>query len=158
MFIAQRNDIRLQYLHVETGNEFSDFAPRIGSTRLLVYSGLGFALMSLLRPAFFRQRDRRTSAVVSGAATLDVDAIREAVESCRMHGNVTSENMVRVGRGMIAMPITVAGRQFAIAIGTTVQQLHAALDTLVETLRQVLLDHLACDLPPDQSTGASAAI
>ena len=112
--------------------------------------------------SFFNQRSfnsliRRTSAVVSGADTLDIDAIRDAVENCRIRGYITSENMVRLGRGMIAMPVTVAGRQFAIVIGTTVQQLHASLDTLVETLRRVLLNRLACDLPPDIGAGASRA-
>ena len=146
VFLGHQNDIRVQYLHIEAGEHAGEIVPKVGVTRLLVHSGLGLALMSLMNDNAIQSIIRRTNLVLPEAETVDTDVVERAIDNCRNYGFAISEHTLRIGHGALAFPVVLAGRQLAIGIGAVVSLLHQSDRFLFQSMKDALLSHLGPDI------------
>jgi IclR family acetate operon transcriptional repressor len=158
VFLGHQNDIRVQYLHIESGEIAGQVVPKVGVTRLLVHSGLGLALMSFLNNSAIQSIIRRTNVILPEAETVDAEIVQNEVESCRMRGYAVSEHTLRMGHGTLGVPVVVAGRQLALGVGASVPLLHKMGETFARVLKETLLKHLGPDIAISPTGSANAGV
>lgn len=135
--IACRNDIRMQYLHFVPGHELAPVV-KIGTTRLLCHAGLGWALLATLNARSIQSIVRRTNALLAAEDMVEISAIEAVVETCRRTGYVHAEHTVRVGYGVIAMPLAPERGRLAVGISGPVDRLRQNETTIVSEMRRAL--------------------
>jgi DNA-binding IclR family transcriptional regulator len=135
--IAHRNDIRLQYLHFLPGDDLSP-AVRVGTTRLLCRSGLGWALLAFLSNRAIQSIVRRTNATLASEDRVDLEPLLAMVERCRQDGHIHAEHTLRAGYAVIAMPIRGAKTGLAIGVSGPAERIRAKHDDVVAAMRQAL--------------------
>ena len=135
--IAHRNDIRLQYLFFIPGKNLSPTI-RVGTTRLLCRSGLGWALMTFLGPRAIQSIVRRTNTAVATEDLVELVPLVSMVERCREDGYVRALHTVRTGYGVIAMPFRDSKLELAIGVSSYAERLVAHEAQLVAVMKQAL--------------------
>lgn len=123
IYLAHRNDIRVQYLHVERGTKVVQTPQRVGVTRLLVHTALGWALMSLLDDRGNQSIIRRTNSMLSATDAVDPDTVLRSIQACRDQGFCMSEHTIRLGHGVIASPIAIGNRHYSIGVAAPTTRL-----------------------------------
>jgi IclR family KDG regulon transcriptional repressor len=135
--IAHRNDIRLQYLSFIPGRNLAPTI-RVGTTRLLCRSGLGWALLSFLSQRAIQSIVRRTNAAVPAEDSVDLDPLLAMVDRCRTNGYVRALHTVRTGYGVIAMPVRDTRLQLVIGVSTHADRIIAHETEIVSFMKQAL--------------------
>ncbi|MGE4239056.1 IclR family transcriptional regulator [Ramlibacter sp.] len=136
--IAHRNDLRLQYLHFIPGKDLEP-AVRIGTTRQLCRSAMGWALMSFLTPRAIHSIVRRTNASLPSEDRVDAEPLLALVEECREAGYVLGENMHRAGYSVIAMPLKTPGMELAIGVSGRADQIKRTREKILDAMRGELV-------------------
>lgn len=137
--IGLRNDIRVQYVDFIAGKDMEQRV-RPGTTRLLCRSALGWALMTYYNTRAIQSIVRRTNAALPAEDALDFEPMLAIVEAARHNGYVRSENVLRVGYGMIAMPLPRLKRQLAIGVSGKNVELARREAKILDTMNQALRD------------------
>lgn len=138
--IAHRNDIRLQYLSFIPGKNLSPTI-RVGTTRLLCRSGLGWALLTFLSQRAIESIVRRTNAALAAEDLVDVDPLLAMVDRCRADGYVRALHTIRTGYGVIAMPVRDPKLKLAIGVSSHAERLVAHEAEIVAAMREALAIH-----------------
>src|SRR5262245_38260652 len=113
--IAHRNDIRVQYLYFAVGKG-REPAVRVGATRLLCRSGLGWALLTFVNNRAIQSIVRRTNQVLPADDRVDVEPLLSIVQAARAEGHVHSEHTLRPGYAVIAIPLLSGKSQLAMGV------------------------------------------
>jgi DNA-binding IclR family transcriptional regulator len=146
VIIGQRNDIRVQYLDFIAGKDMDgknmDNQVRAGTTRLLCRSALGWALLTYFNTRAIESIVRRTNASLPTEDVFELDSMLAIVEKTRRDGFVRSENVLRVGYGMIAMPVPHIKQQLSIGVSGRNAVIASKEHSLVEIMSTMLNDAL----------------
>lgn len=141
VIIGHRNDIRVQYLDFISGKDM-EHQIRPGTTRLLCRSALGWALMTFYNARAIQSIVRRTNASLPTEDALEAESILSLVDRCRRDGYVRSENVLRIGYGMIAMPVPYIKQHLAIGVSGRNEALVRAEARTVELMNQAFSETL----------------
>lgn len=123
VYLAHRNDIYLQYLHINVGVKSGSPPQRPGATRLLVHTAMGWSLMTFLDRRAVSSVIRRTNAILPPADNCDPDTVLNAIELCQSQGYVVSENTIRLGHGVIAAPLALGHQCYSVGVAAPVERL-----------------------------------
>jgi len=137
VYLSQRNDIRMQYLHIEVGEKTAYPPQRPGATRFLVHTALGWALMTFLDKRGVSSIVRRTNSVLPAPDAIDPSTVVNAIEECREKGAIMSANTIRLGHGVIAAPLAIGHRQFSVGVAAPVERLREHFVEYTENLLAV---------------------
>lgn len=146
VFLGHQNNIRVQYIHIESGEHDGEIVPKVGVMRLLVHSGLGLALMSLLNDNANRSIIRRINSILPDSENVASSVVESAINECRSVGFGVSEHTLRLGHGTLGVPVIVGGRQLAVGIGARVTTLHQSSAVFVRKLTETLQEHMGPDI------------
>lgn len=141
--LAVENDIYSQYVHVILGGRAIQFNVQPGTRRLLCMSGSGWALLAAASDEHVARTIHRTNQRLRpGGQSVDAAYVKEQVALTRRQGYAFSHGVVTEGIGIIALgsASSAAGTRFAVGVGGLVEQLERAVDTVVPTLRERLLN------------------
>lgn len=141
--IAHRNDIRLQYLHFENAEKHAPVA-KVGTTRLICHSGLGWALLSFMSNRAIHSIVRRTNAVLTSEDAVELASVMQVVEACRRTGHVRAEHTIRIGFGVIAMPLRFVRAELAIGVSAAAARVRDGEAEIVEIMRSTLAGVPGC--------------
>ena len=136
--VAHRNDIRLQYLSFIPGKNLAPTI-RVGTTRLLCRSALGWALLTFLSPRAIQSIVRRTNANLAAEDLVELEPLMTMVERCRNDGYVRSQHTVRTGYGVIAMPLRNSKMQLAIGVSGHATRLQEREEEIVALMKAAIL-------------------
>ncbi len=139
--IAHRNDIRLQYLTFIPGKNLSPTI-RVGTTRLLCRSGLGWALMTFLTQRAIESVVRRTNTTLAAEDLIEIGPVLAMVDTCRKEGYVRALHTIRTGYGVIAMPLRDVKLKLAIGVSSYAERLVTQEENIVSVMREVLAEHV----------------
>ncbi|WP_119462732.1 helix-turn-helix domain-containing protein [Rhodospirillaceae bacterium SYSU D60014] len=123
IYLAHRNDIYMQYLHINVGEKYGSPPQRPGATRFLVHTALGWSLMTFLDRRAVNSIIRRTNAILPPPDNCDPGTVLRAIERCREEGYAVSENTIRLGHGVIAAPLAFAHQHYAVGVAAPVERL-----------------------------------
>ncbi|MDO9358042.1 MAG: helix-turn-helix domain-containing protein [Polaromonas sp.] len=141
VIIGHRNDIRVQYVDFIPGKDM-EHPVRAGTTRLLCRSALGWALLTYYNARAVESIVRRTNASLPTEDSLELESILALVERGRRDGFVRSENVLRIGYGMIAMPVPHIKQQMAIGVSGKNEVLARQEAHIVEVMNSALNEAL----------------
>jgi DNA-binding IclR family transcriptional regulator len=121
IFLAARNGIYSQYIHVIQSRAAMRFHIPPGSRRLVVWSATGFALLARAEDEQIRALIRRTNAELAPAPSIDARRVLGHVRQVREHGAFFSRGLVTPGAGAIAVPLPpgIERRDRPLAIGVS---------------------------------------
>lgn len=135
--IAHRNDIRLQYLHFLPGYGLEP-AVRVGTTRLLCRSVIGWALLSMLHSRVVQGIVKRTNATLASEDRVDSGPLLAMVERCQTDGYVSGESLARVGYHAVAMPLRMPNVDLAIAVSSRSSELAGRQSEVADIMKDAL--------------------
>jgi DNA-binding IclR family transcriptional regulator len=141
--IAHRNDIRLQYLHFENADKHALVA-KVGTTRLLCHSGVGWALLGFMSNRAIQSTVRRTNAVLTSEDAVELASVLHVVEACRRTGHIRAEHTIRIGFGVIAMPLRFGRSELAIGVSAATVRIRDDEAEIVEIMRSTLAGVPGC--------------
>ena len=136
--IAHRNDLRLQYLYFLPGKDMEP-AVRIGTTRLLCRSALGWALLFFLNNKTIESIVRRTNTTLPSEDRVDLVPLMAVIERCRTSGFVQAENMQRAGYGVIAMPLKVKNNNLGMSVSGPAERISRKQEDIVAEMNRAIL-------------------
>jgi DNA-binding IclR family transcriptional regulator len=137
--LAVENDIYAHYVHVIVGQRPMVFNVQPGTRRLLCMSGLGWALLAASSDEHVARIIHRTNMrLKAGGQTVDPDYVKAQVDETRQRGYAFSRAVVTEGIGIVAVSTAASAPDTRLAIGAggPVAELDAALDTVVQVLRE----------------------
>lgn len=154
VILGQENGIYAQYTKVLSGDQPIRFYVATGAKRLLVHSGMGWALLAERSDDFIEKIYRQT--VKLGEISerhFSLAALTQRVVAVRRSGYAYSESNVSPGAGVIAMVIPgfYHDRQLALGIGGPVERLNRRQGEFVAVLKR----ELAALQPAPPSAGAA---
>ncbi|MDO8277936.1 MAG: helix-turn-helix domain-containing protein [Burkholderiaceae bacterium] len=135
--IAHRNDLRLQYIHFIPGKNLEP-SVRVGTTRLLCRSGLGWALMTFLTPSAIQSVVRRTNATLPSEDRVDLEPLLAMIEKCRSNGYIRGDNMQRAGYSVLAMPFKTMKTEMVIGVSDLTERIAQKQAQTVALMRKEL--------------------
>jgi DNA-binding IclR family transcriptional regulator len=155
--LASRNGIYAQYIHVlETESSFPVHIP-VGTSRLLVWSAAGFALLSDQPPKTIRALVQRTNAEISQLPEpISFDQVLRNVELFRSQGYFLSDSLVTPGGGHISMRlpgVLTGGRDIVLGTAGSSPVIVRDREAIVQVMRSAIA---ACETSPEQSRGGKA--
>jgi len=145
--LACSNGIYSKYIHVVEASSLIRMHVPIGTTRLLVWSTTGVALISQMSDEAIRLLVKRTNAQApSTRRPIDANQTLVHVDQYRKRGYFFSRGLMTSGAGMISMrlPPTSAGpdRPLAIGIGGPVDTIQKQETRIVRLLRDAIAKYI----------------
>ncbi len=121
IILAVLNNLFSRYIHIIQARKSLRFHFPVGSTRLVVWSGVGFALISGMSNERIRLLVRRSNAEARrGQPPIDIRKTLANVEQVRKQGFFFSKNFLTPGSGSISIPLPNGidrwGRPLAVSI------------------------------------------
>lgn len=135
--IAHRNDLRLQYLFLASG-DFLGSSVRIGTTRPLCRSGMGWVILSMLPDKAIQSIVRRSNEAAAGEDQIDLDVLLSTIERCRVDGYVYAEHVVRAGYAVVAMPIRTSREPLGISVSDVIGNIAPRREQIVDMMQEAL--------------------
>ena len=147
VFIAARNGIFSEYIHVLQARSTIRFHIPPGSRRLVVWSATGFALLRDADDNEIRALCARTNAEApAGQSRVDIQRVLENVRRVRKTGHYFSKGLVTPGAGAIAVPlpdgIDIHKRPLAVAVAGPLTTMAGREQSIVALLKDVIRRYL----------------
>jgi len=150
IILACSNGIFAKYIHVVEATSLIRMHVPIGSQRFLVWSAMGFALLSHLSDDAIRLLVKRTNAEAPPRQkAIDVNQTLAYVEQFRKRGHFFSRGLVTPGAGMICMRLppnsTSPDRPLALGIGALVDTIDQHEARFVRIMRNAIARYIDSD-------------
>ena len=143
VIIAARYGIYSQYIYVMQARTTLRFHVPLGSRRLVVWSGTGFALLVKSEESVVRALCTRTNAEApEGQARINFNQSWNRIQQVRDEGYFFSRGLVTPGGGSIAMPlpdgIDILNRPLAVAVSGMLDDFVAREESIVEIMQDAI--------------------
>jgi len=143
VFLASRNGLDAQYIHVVQARTALRLHVTTGTTRSLCSAAVGYVLLSSLTDTDVANITRRVNAEMR-----DVDRVYKLaevlchVESVRKQGYVLVDSQITPGTAVLAMPLQPerTNSPLAIAIGGPAERMHSRRDELLGHLNRYIAE------------------
>ncbi len=147
VFIAARNGIFSEYIHVLQASSTMRFHVPPGSRRLVVWSATGFALLIGSSEKEIRALCARTNAEAPPERPrIDIRQVLESVRRTRRNGYFFSRGLVTPEAGAISVPlpdgIDVHKRPLAVAVAGVLTEIAEREKVIVELLKDAIRRYL----------------
>ena len=144
IFVGTENGLHVQYIEALRSRHPVQYVVEAGVRRLLVKSGLGWALLAQEDDGRIEQVYRRTLATAQGRADQPPTLLelRAQVALVRRDGYAFSRNLLYKGASVLAaaIPIASRGRRFALGIAGPTDRIEDHLKAYATALRRAAQD------------------
>ena len=141
ILVGIQNDLWTHYVRAIEARRPLRYVVTPGTQRLMVRSGIGWSLLSLLGDDTVRSIARRSTALPEAEGLdIDPDALLALVRKVRRDGHVVSRHTVNQGVGVLAAPVprTAVPVPLAIGIAGPVDRLEPRQAALLDTLHRAI--------------------